>query len=51
MIIIKEKGEQKIMICDIAYSELNFILSKMSEELKRKIPIMLDFSPISTKQE
>ena len=27
------------MISDVAYSELNFIISKMSEELRKKIPI------------
>ena len=27
------------MICNAAYSELNFIISKMSEELREKIPI------------
>ena len=26
------------MICDIAYTQLNYILSKMSDDLKRKIP-------------
>lgn len=29
------------MICDIAYTQVNYILSKMSEELKSKIPIDL----------
>lgn len=29
------------MICDIAYSEVNFIISKMSKELREKIPIEL----------
>ena len=27
------------MISDVAYSEVNYIISKMSEELRRKIPV------------